>query len=105
MFFRRKAMLAVAALTSLSMVLVGCGGSEQGSKAENNTLVVYNCNTDGTDCQGVPRADGNSGAARCWRLRRAHGTCACGKGESARRYHVGRLGRCLCGIGAISAAL
>ena len=46
MFFRRKAMLAVAALTSLSMVLVGCGGSEQGSKAENNTLVVYNCNTD-----------------------------------------------------------
>ena len=46
MFFHRKAMLAVAALTSLSMVLVGCGGSEQASKAEDNTLVVYNCNTD-----------------------------------------------------------
>jgi len=44
--FHRKAALAAAVLMSLLMVLVGCGGSEQSSKAEDNILVVYNCNTD-----------------------------------------------------------
>ena len=46
MLFHRKAALAAAVLMSLLMVLVGCGGSEQSSKAEDNILVVYNCNTD-----------------------------------------------------------
>ena len=46
MLFHQKAALAAAVLMSLLMVLVGCGGSEQSSKAEDNILVVYNCNTD-----------------------------------------------------------
>ena len=104
MFFRRKAMFAVAALTSLSMVLVGCGGSEQGSKAEDNTLVVYNCNTDDWTAPIVKEFQEQTGI-QVQLVAGGSGARACREGESARRYHVGRLGRCLCGIGAISAAL